>query len=126
MLGLKALKPSLREKKRYLVYEIEANSKIDMFKMQQALVKKLNELLGVFDAARAGILPLKIDKENNRGILRTNHTAVERIRACFVLIDSLEGKKVQIKTLGVSGIIKKAKAEYFEPAQAKEKSQSKK
>jgi RNase P/RNase MRP subunit POP5 len=115
MLKLKALKPALREKKRYIVYQLETADKkpVKMFSYQQALVEKLHELLGVFESAQAGILPLKIENDKQKGIIRVNHTAVQRIRACFVIIDELKDTPLRVRTQGVSGILKKAKEQYF-------------
>lgn len=104
MLHTKALKPSHREKKRYIVYEV--HTELDMPKVQKALVDKLTELLGVFMAAQAGILPVKFS--HNRGIIRVNHTAVDYIKACFVMITELAGQPVQLKSVVVSGVLKKA------------------
>ncbi|MFP4523211.1 MAG: Rpp14/Pop5 family protein [Candidatus Woesearchaeota archaeon] len=114
MLRIKPLRPSLREKKRYLVYQILGADDIRMPSLHKALVDKVNELLGVFDAANAGILPLECDQTSRQGILRMNHTAVQRVRACFVLIDSLKTKSVQISSLGTSGILKKAKTKFYD------------
>lgn len=114
MLRIKPLRPSLREKKRYLVYQVLEADDVRMPVLHKALVTKVNELLGVFDAANAGILPLECDEKSRQGILRMNHTAVQRVRACFVLIDSLKGTSVQITSLGTSGILKKAKEKFYE------------
>lgn len=121
MLKLKPLKPAFREKKRYIVYEIKTEETINMFQMQQSLVKKLNSMLGVFDSATAGILPLKFDNKTQRGILRVNYSTVERVRACFALIKEIDNIKLQITTKGVSGIIKIAKEKYFEHNKKTEK-----
>ena len=115
MLRLKPLRPSLREKKRYIVYELETTQiDIDMFSFQEALVNEIKKLLGVFQASAAGIMPIKYEQQTKRGILRVNHTAVDPIRSCFVMINKLKEVPVNIHTRGVSGILKKAKSEYFE------------
>jgi len=103
----------MREKKRYIVYEVTTNSKTSMHKIQEDLIAKLHETLGVFLASKAGILPIKYEQEKKKGILRTNHTAVDYIRSAFVLINKLGNTKVIIQTKGVSGILKKAKYNYF-------------
>ena len=126
MLRIKPLRPSLREKKRYLVYQISGADDISMPSLQHALVKRVNELLGVFDAANAGILPLQCDLKSRQGILRMNHTVVQRVRACFVLIDSLKNQSVQITSLGTSGILKKAKNNFYESTEDKKSSITKK
>mgnify|MGYP000992840192 FL=1 len=61
MIKLKGLKPSLREKKRYITYQITSDAKIDMKSMQDELIKKITLLLGVFTPA--GILPIKFDNK---------------------------------------------------------------
>lgn len=114
MLRCKPLRPSLREKKRYIVYEVNTDSNSNMHRLQESLIQKLHELLGVFHASVAGIMPIKYDSQKKRGILRVNHTIVDYVRACFVLINSLDDKKTIIRTRGVSGILKKARIEYFE------------
>ena len=112
MIKLKGLKPSLREKKRYIVYEVTSTSKIDMKSFQDELIKKITLLLGVFTPA--GLLPIKFDNKSKRGIIRVNHTAVDQVRSCFVLIDTVNDIPVTINTVGVSGILKKAKENYLE------------
>ena len=113
MLKLKPLRPSLREKKRYLVYEISGAQEVSFHQLQEALIVELNKMLGIFDSASAGIMPIKYDKETRRGILRLNHTAVLKVKACFVLLQQLENQPVLVKSLGVSGILKKAKENFF-------------
>lgn len=113
MFKIKPLKPALREKKRYIVYEIHTTKNTSMHVLQEQLMNKVQELLGVFLASKAGILPIKYNQKTKRGILRVNHTTVDYIRSCFVLITTLGTTPVQIQTKGVSGILKKAKQQYF-------------
>jgi ribonuclease P/MRP protein subunit POP5 len=114
MLKLKPLRPSLREKKRYLVYQVQGAQTISMYELQKNLIEQLNTMLGVFDSASAGIMPIKYDSVTKKGILRLNHTAVQKVQACFVLITHLKKEPVHIKSCGVSGILKKAKDNYFQ------------
>lgn len=106
MLRTKALRPSLREKKRYVVYQVHSQDNIDMAKVQPALVARIKELLGVFHASQAGIMPVKF--KDDKGIIKCNHTAVDYIKSCFVMITTLNNQSVQIRSINVSGMIKKA------------------
>ena len=106
MLSLKALKPTKRERKRYIVYQIET----EINSVQEKLIKQLKENLGIFGSAKAGILPIQYENKSKIGILRVNHKMVDEIRANFVLISEIDKEKFIIKTLGVSGILKKAKS----------------
>jgi len=119
MLNIKPLRPTSREKKRYLVYQIDfvksegkLNNK-NMFDYQKLLIKKIQELLGVFQTAGAGIIPVKISDEARKGILRVNNKYVDLVRSCFVMITNLEHEEVIVRTIGVSGILKKAQEKYF-------------
>ncbi|MBW2992837.1 hypothetical protein KY345_06500, partial [Candidatus Woesearchaeota archaeon] len=56
MAKLKSLMPSLKEKKRFLVFEIISNKPIKDFKdVYQAIWQKSNEFLGKIETARAGL-----------------------------------------------------------------------
>lgn len=107
MIKLKGLKPSLKEKKRYLVYEVKSLHSLNMKSFQDDLIKRINELLGVF--MPAGILPIKFDAKTKKGIIRVNNTALDYVRSTFVLIEEINNTQVTINTIGVSGILKKAK-----------------
>ena len=110
MLSIKPLRPAHREKKRYIVYEAEfEEGTFNIYSFQEHLVAKIKELLGVFESAQAGILPVKVDKEQHKGILRVNNKMVDKVRSCFVLINELERKPVRVSTTRVSGVLKKAK-----------------
>ena len=107
MLKVKGVKPSHREKKRYIVYE--AKSTAPMQQVQTQLVTKLQEMLGIFMSSQAGIVPVTTNTKEKRGILRVNHTAVDYIKSCFVLMNELENKSVRVQSLFVSGMLNKAK-----------------
>ena len=105
---LKPLKPSLREKKRYLVLEVLSQNKVrDDFYEQ--LVDEVNDNLGLFDAANAGLMLIKNHK--NKGMLKVNHKYVDKVRVALML-SSLE-PDYMIRTLGVSGILRKAEKRYM-------------
>jgi ribonuclease P/MRP protein subunit POP5 len=123
MLNLKPLRPSLREKKRYLVYEMEvfnnsteedkSNNKPKMYELQNSLINEVNKLLGVFDSAKAGLKSIQTDENSMRGIIKVNYLFVDKLKASMVLIDELKGLKVRVSSLGVSGILKKARLNYL-------------
>lgn len=103
------LKPSMREKKRYMVYEIISNKPITQ--ADKALINKIKDLLGVFSASKAGVLNVKYNPKSQKGVLRVDRKFVENIRSCFVMIKDLNNQEVLIRTLKVSGMVNKAKKE---------------
>ena len=102
------LKPANREKKRYIAYEIISEKALDN-DGDNILISNIKGLLGVFLTADAGIIKIKYDSKKQRGVFKVNHKFVDYIRSCFVMIKELNNKKVLIRTLGVSGMVNKAK-----------------
>ncbi len=108
---LKPILPSLREKKRYLAFEIVSKGKISQF---QPVLKAINtsifSFLGELGAAKAGILMLsdKYDAKAQAGIIRVSHKYVDELKSALMLIKEIDGNEVIVKTAGVSGILKKA------------------
>ena len=65
---IKPLLPSLREKKRYLAYEVISRNRFDgAFPASKEILNASNELLGSLGMAKAGILALN-DKWNDEVI----------------------------------------------------------
>ena len=112
MSKLKILLPSLKEKKRYLVYEILADKDLDK-NISNELINKLDSVLGVFDGAKAGLQSISYDKNAQKGMLRVNNKQVDKLKTSLMLIKHLNNQEIIIKTIGVSGIIKKAKQKYL-------------
>lgn len=118
---MKPLKPTMREKARYLAFELKIEDNQGnlippkpFIEYQNALIEELEKNLGVFLSANAGIKPVKYDSELGRGILRTTHRSIDDIKACFPLIKEVKGKEVSIRSVGVSGMLNKATTKYFD------------
>ena len=102
------LKPSMREKKRYMAYEIMSKEPLAR-DIDKVLINKIKALLGVFSASKAGVMSVKYNPDKQRGILRVDRKFVDNIRSCFVMIKNLNDKEVLIRTLRVSGMLNKVK-----------------
>ncbi|MFH1455647.1 MAG: Rpp14/Pop5 family protein [archaeon] len=107
---MKPFLPSLREKKRYLVYEVEAEDKVDFKELTQEIQSSIKNFIGDFGLAQAGLIALP-DWNNNRGIIKVNTKELDKIKTSLSLIKDVNGKPVIIKTIAVSGVIDKAKKE---------------
>lgn len=103
------LKPSMREKKRYMAYEIISTQLVKQ--ADQALIRKIKELLGVFSASKAGVMNVKYNSKSQKGVLRVDRKFVDYVRSCFVMIKNLNDQEVLIRTIRVSGMVNKAKKE---------------
>jgi len=109
------LKPSMREKKRYVVFEIIAPKKIrDYFAVHTAIMNSAQELLGQKGMANAGMMMLKdrFDPDVQKGVIRVGHKHVDDLRASLALVKGIEGQDVIVRSIGTSGILKKALTRY--------------
>lgn len=105
---LKSLLPTLKEKKRYLVFEIIKIEPLTQSKQTLTeIVSKIKTILGVFESANAGILGVEL--KNDKGILRVNNNYVDKTIACMMLIQELNNKKTIIKPLLTTGLLDKAR-----------------
>ena len=113
---IKPLLPSLREKKRYLVYEvISKNSFNDALHVNKAILEAAKEFLGNVGMARAGIITMsdQWNADMQRGIIRVNNRHVDDLKASLVFARGIDGKEAIVRSIGASGILKKAKQKYL-------------
>jgi len=116
---IKPLLPSLREKKRYLAYEVISRQRFnDSVRVSEAIFNAAHDYLGNLGMAKAGILsiPDKWNKNMQRGIMRVDNKHVNDLKASLVFVKNIEGNDVVIKSIGLSGILKKTQQKYLNPA----------
>lgn len=113
---IKAVLPTLREKKRYLAFEIISESKIsDIKAVSTEMLKAIGSFLGSMQAGKAGLKLIQElwSPERQRGIIKVGHKYVEQLKAALALIKDISGQKVIVRSVGLSGTIKKAKMRYL-------------
>lgn len=113
---LKQVLPSLREKKRYLVFEIVSKKQIsNINQVSSAIWHYSLQLLGQLGTAKAGIMVLnnKWDSKLQRGIVKVSHKYVNAVKSALAFADKIDDKDVIFRSVGVSGILKKAENKYL-------------
>ena len=94
-MSMKSLKPSMREKKRYLLL----NGK----NLKKNVEKAILEFIGVLGMSKAGLSWIKSTPTSSSAIICINRKSVDHIRASFaVYADKISVKKVSgtLKGLG--------------------------
>jgi|TARA_B100001971_G_C17911921_1_gene393324 ribonuclease P/MRP protein subunit POP5 len=113
---IKPLLPSLREKKRYLAFEVLSEGKIsDINDVSDAILGSSEEFLGQLGMSKAGLMVLKdkYDPNMQKGIIRVNHKNVDNLRAALTMVNKIGKGEAIVKSIGVSGILKKAEKNYI-------------
>ena len=108
MINIKHLLPSLREKKRYLTYSVDANEQPNQIDITNAIKQQLFTFLGQWGYGRSGILFVKTNK--TKGVIRVARTAVDAVKTALITLRTINNIPVRIQTLTTSGILNKAKS----------------
>lgn len=96
----------MKEKKRYLVYEIIAgqNKLFNAQEIKQELNRRMLQFMGELGYSKAGVIFVD-EPMHNQGIIRVNHKFVDPAKASLVLIESINNEKIVVRCRGVSGTI---------------------
>lgn len=114
MESLNPLPPSKRERNRYLVYEVfVSESPVKGEDIGKAIWKTALEFLGELGVARSGLRIVDFDEAKQKGVIKVNHTSVEEGRVVLSLVKEINKKKVALRVVGVSGILKKARGKWI-------------
>ncbi|QQG40259.1 MAG: ribonuclease P protein component 2 [Candidatus Aenigmatarchaeota archaeon] len=111
----KTLPPTLREKKRYLAFEIISEKPLRFDAIVDAFWNALLTLLGELGTARTNVWFVKDawDEKRQRGLVRCGHVQVENVRVALALITSIGGVRVIPHSLGVSGTMEGARKKFL-------------
>ena len=101
--------PSLREKKRYVAFEVLSQEKFSSFEVGRAIMNSAINFIGELGVGGAGLMHLPEVYKNNKGIVRVNNNYLNHARASFALIKSINNKPATMKSLSASGAINKVK-----------------
>lgn len=104
------LNPSMREKRRYLVFEAIAKTPVPYETAIEAFSKQAASFMGTAAFAKSGFrqLPKMWSPEKQRGMVRIQRKYVEPIRASLCLIKKIGRQQVIMRSVGISGMINKA------------------
>lgn len=108
MSRLKPLLPTLKEKKRYVAFEVITDGKPSSTDVSKTIWNSVHNFVGTKGAALMGLHIFNDKYKHNKGLLRVTHTQVDPLKASLALIHNINQQPVIIRTLGVSGILQKA------------------
>lgn len=103
------LLPSLRQKKRYVVFEIMSDKKCSLSEVQEAVESSLLKFLGELGIAKASPLFLKEkwNEQKQRFVVKVNHAFVDELKSALILNKKIKNTPVLIKSIITSGTLKK-------------------
>lgn len=102
--------PSLKPKKRYIVFEILHKVEFSPRAIEKAVKGVLEHYLGVFGMARAEVMFLPKRCKSNKFILKMSHKSADEVRCAIVLLTKIDTRDVGIRSVVTSGTLKKTEA----------------
>ncbi|MBN2454555.1 hypothetical protein JXB11_03340 [Candidatus Woesearchaeota archaeon] len=109
------LKPSMREKRRYLVFEVFSKKPVSGFNALSAIQREASSFMGSSGIAKSGFKPLSRMWSSNlqRGMIQVDRKYVEQAKASLCLTKKVGRQNAILRSVGVSGMINKAKERYL-------------
>jgi ribonuclease P/MRP protein subunit POP5 len=107
------LPPSLRERRRYLLFEVTSERELDKRELLKEIWDSIYSLYGDVGASESKLwlIAYHVRENTNRsvGILRCAHDRVDEVRASLACIHSVNGARAGIRVIKTSGTIKGVK-----------------
>ena len=106
---IKPLSPSFREKKRYILFQVVSEKEFDQEDINQEIKEAKDKFFGIYLSSKAGvqIVKNKFDKKSQRGIIRVSRKYVDHMKVALGLITKIKDHDAIVRTIKVSGILKK-------------------
>ena len=103
---MKGILPSLKEKKRYLAYEVISEGNLNKYDIAKAVKENSLKFMGSLNYGKAGV---KMISAGKKGIVKVNNKFVDHLKSSLILINKVGNNNVMFKTVKVSGVLKKLK-----------------
>jgi len=103
------LLPSLREKKRYILFNLVSEKSIPKRDLIKAIENSCKRFLGELNYGKAGVSVVSDLTDNQRGVVRVNTKFLDHVKASLILTKKINGEKVIFKNTKSSGILNKLK-----------------
>ena len=105
------LQSSLKQKKRYLVFEVISDRKFLVGEIEKEIFQALLAFLGELGVAQTSpmFLKEKFNQPKQKFLLKVNNKYVKQTQAALSLIKTIKNTKVIVKSLTTTGTINKAK-----------------
>lgn len=101
------LSPTLKDKKRYVAFEVEG-ANVSSRACHDAILTSALSLFGVAGVAKMGLQMLSERYSSGHGVIRVTHTHANHIRAALCCITTVAEKPCRLRTTRTSGILAKA------------------
>src|SRR3989338_3246582 len=103
------LLPSLRQKKRYVVFEIISKQNFTFAEIKEEVERALLQFLGDLGWSQSSpqLVKEKFNPQTQRFILKINHRFVDEVKVALALSKKIKNTPIITRSIVVSGTLKK-------------------
>ena len=105
----KTLIPTLRERNRYMTFEVKSQRPLERKEVVNAVWSSLTRTHGEIGASKTSLWVMDWNPEKRRGVLKINHDSKEMIRSALAVIKDVNKTPARFQVLHTSGTLKKAR-----------------
>jgi len=97
----------MKEKKRYILFEIKSLQQYSTQEINDAIEDALKTFLGDLGLAKAAPSFIKEKSKNNHFVIKVSNSYVDECKSAIILIKTIKKKPVIIASKATSGTLKK-------------------
>jgi len=103
--------PTVRGKKRYVVFRLHSKEGIDYFSMKNAVWNSLHNWMGEAGLGKANVRIIKnlYEPGSGKGFIQCDPRYVDQVKMGLSLVHQIGDQRVVFQTIRVSGTIKSGK-----------------
>ena len=105
------VKPTMRDKRRYVSFRVEVEGGAGEREIREGVLSTLLTYLGELGFSKAGPRIAYFKPSKGLGIIKCSVESVNEVRAGLALVSKIGGRKAAVRLLGNSGSICKLKGE---------------
>jgi ribonuclease P/MRP protein subunit POP5 len=100
--------PSMRERKRYVIFRVVSEDRVDYNSVKDALWNSMTHWIGEAGLAKAGVRIIKNlwNQGEQKGFIQVSPKYVDSVKVAMGLIHQIGDQRVIFQSLRVSGTIK--------------------
>lgn len=106
---MKAIYPTLKEKKRYLLLKIHSEDSFSFSIIEKEVIEQIKDFLGEFELSKAGVIFLREtwNSKSKTFIVRVGIKHVDAFKSSIIFIKSIKNKPVILSSIKTSGKLNK-------------------
>ncbi|MDP3990253.1 MAG: Rpp14/Pop5 family protein [archaeon] len=101
------LLPSLKERKRYVLFKIDSKEDFTAMDVKKAVDNAIKDFIGELGISKASPMFLSERYQKNQFIVKVNHKFVNEVVSAIILIKKIKNTPVLLQSVIISGTLKK-------------------